>query len=291
MKISVVVTNWNGLELLRKNFAQVLKTCHDVHEIIFADDCSTDDSVKYIRGFQKKFPKLIITSQPQNIGFGQNTNIAVNQAAGDLVILLNNDIFPEHNFYQPALVHFKKSQTYGVGFSEIGHENFSHLFWKDGYIQYQPGHALKTHISGWVSGGGSIIRRDLFIKLGGFDPVYAPFYSEDLDLGYRAWKSGYRCLWEPKCQIHHRHESTMSRFPRRHLDYVKERNRLLTVWRNITHHPYLVENKFTQVLRVMTGPNYLKIIMAARRQIKNFPPPVVFPQLTDPEIFLQFSHD
>jgi len=125
--------------------------------------------------------------------------------------------------------------------------------------------------------------------LGGFDGIYAPFYSEDVDLGYRAWKSGYKLLWEPKSIIEHKHESTMSKFPKRFLDYVKERNRLLTVLRNITDPKMLSENKITQILRVLSGPNYIKIILAARRQIKAYPAPIVFPVLTDQEIFALFK--
>jgi hypothetical protein len=81
----------------------------------------------------------------------------------------------------------------------------------------------------------------------------------------------------------------MSKFPKRHLDYVKERNRLLTVWRNITDPGLLQQNRITQIMRVLTGPNYFKIILAARRQIKSNPPPLVFPVRTDQEIFDMFK--
>ena len=81
----------------------------------------------------------------------------------------------------------------------------------------------------------------------------------------------------------------MSKFPKRHLDYVKERNRLLTVWRNITDPKLIWENRFTQIFRVAFGPNYIKIIMAARRQIIANPPPIVFPVRTDQEIFEMFK--
>ncbi len=288
--ISVIVTNWNGINLLKKYFQFVIDNSPEASEIIFTDDASSDDSVAYISNLQKKYPKIKIISHKINQGFGNNSNFAVKKARGDLVVLLNSDIIPRKGYISASLKHFLKDNLFGVGFSEQGNENWSRLFWKDGYIQYDKGAEVnKTHISGWLSGGGSIIDRKKFLLLHGFDAVYSPFYSEDMDLGYRAWKSGFKLLWEPKCVIEHHHESTMSKFSRHLLDYVKERNRLLTVWRNITDPKLIFENRITQLTRILTGPNYIKIILAAKKQIKKYPQPVVFPKLTDQQIFDLFK--
>jgi O-antigen biosynthesis protein len=288
--ISVVVTNWNAVNLLKENFKKVITSSPEAREIIFSDDCSTDSSVKYISEIQKNYPIVKIIVNKTNLGFGNNSNNAVKSAKSKYVVLLNNDILPHPGYISKSLLHFKDRKIFGVGFAELGHENWAKLFWKDGYLQHESGTDIQqTHISGWVSGGGSIIDRDKFLKLGGFDNVYSPFYSEDLDLGYRAWKSGFTLLWEPKSIVEHHHSSTTSKFPRHLLNYVKERNRLLTVWRNITDPKLLGNNRLAIIFRVLSGPNYLKIILAAKRQIKNNPPPIVFPKLTDMEIFKLFS--
>jgi O-antigen biosynthesis protein len=289
-KISVIVTNWNTVNLLQKYFLHVVQNSPEASEIIFADDCSPDSSVSYISELQKKYPKIRIITHKTNIGFGANSNDAVNNATGDYVVLLNSDILPHRDYISSSLKYFDKKDIFGVGFCEIGNENWSKIFWKDGYLQYDRGFPVdKIHISGWLSGGGSIIDKQKFLKLGGFDKVYAPFYSEDVDLGFRAWKSGYTLLWNPKSLIEHKHESTMSKFPKRHLDYVKERNRLLTVWRNISDPKLLLDNRVAQFFRVITGPNYIKIILAARRQIHSSPSPIVYPKRTDLEIFDLFT--
>ncbi len=290
MKISVIVTNWNGKDLLKKNLEKIITSSPEAQEVILADDASQDNSLEIAQSLQKKYPKLKILSTDVNLGFGKNSNRAVEQAKGELVVLLNNDINPEKNYISNALKHFDDPLVFGVGFSEKNHENYAKIFWKKGYLQHEPGKNISnTHISAWVSGGSSIIRKSIFTKLGGFDPVYEPFYSEDLDLGYRAWKSGYKLLWEPKCIIEHHHEATMSKFSKSLLNYVKERNRLLNVWRNITDKELLKSNKLSLFGRVLSGPNYIKIILAAKRQIKKYPAPIVFPKLTDKEIFKLFE--
>ena len=289
MDVSVVITNWNGSNLLKKNLPQIVKTSRLAKEIVIADDASTDDSVKFLKKFQKTHPKLRIICHKKNIGFGKNSNQAVKSCRTKLVVLLNSDIFPHPGYIKNTLHHFENPKVFGVGFCEKGNANWGQIYWKSGYLQYRSGkNTGKTHITAWLSGGGAIIRRQDFLKLGGFDPVYHPFYCEDLDLGLRAWKSGYRLLWEPKAIISHQHESTMSKFPQRFLEYVKERNRLITVWRNITNPQLLRLNKIAIWSRILLGPNYIKIIRAAKKQIKKYPPPKIFPKLTDKQILELF---
>jgi O-antigen biosynthesis protein len=290
MKISVIVTNWNGVSLLKKNLEKVILNSPEAQEIIVADDASEDQSLEFVKDLQKKYPILKIISHQKNFGFGENSNNAVKESLGGLVVLLNNDINPHKNYIKECLVHFKNLNVFGVGFAELGHENWARIFWKDGYLQHEPGTDIsKTHISAWISGGSCILRKDIFLKLGGFDQIYAPFYSEDLDLGYRAWKSGYTLLWEPKSIVEHHHGTTISKFPKKFLDYVKERNRLLTVWRNITDKDLLHSNKIALISRIFLGPNYIKIIRAAQKQIRKFPSPIILPKLSDKEIFSLFS--
>ncbi|HEX8923666.1 MAG TPA: glycosyltransferase [Patescibacteria group bacterium] len=290
MKISVIVTNWNGLELLKKYLISVIEASPEADEIILADDASQDSSLEYVKSLQSKYPKLKILAQKTNQGFAKNSNDAVRFSAGDYLVFLNSDIKPHLGYIKNALPHFQDSSVFGVGFSELGNENWAKIFWKDGYLQYSRGGEVSAaHITGWLSGGGSVIRKDYFLKMGGFDTVYEPFYSEDLDLGYRAWKSGYKLIWEPQSVIEHCHESTTSKFPKRFLDYVKERNRLLVILRNITDKKLLTSNKWAMLGRCLTGPNYIKIIRAAYAQAAKYPSPVVFPTITDHQIFDMFS--
>ena len=53
MKISVIVTNWNGKELLQKNLETIIKNSPEADEIILADDCSEDKSISFVKELQK----------------------------------------------------------------------------------------------------------------------------------------------------------------------------------------------------------------------------------------------
>ena len=80
----------------------------------------------------------------------------------------------------------------------------------------------------------------------------------------------------------------MSKISKGLLNYVKERNRLLSVWRNITDPQFVLNNKIAMVGRILSGPNYIKIICAAKKQIKKSSPPIVFNKLTDKEVLNKF---
>lgn len=291
LSISVIVTNWNGYHLIKKSLPQIIKNSPEAIEIILSDDASSDQSVLFVRKLQLIYPQLKLIVHRHNLGFVRNSNFAVSKARGDLIVLLNSDIYPHPNYLQKSLSYFDDPKIFGVGFAEHHKENWAQIFWKDGYLQYQPGSPVdKPHITAWLSGGSSIIRKSIFLKLGGFDEVYSPFYSEDLDLGYRAWKSGYTLMWQPLSVVDHKHEATISKLSKSLVEYVKERNRLLIVWRNITDPQLRLSNRLALFGRVFFGPNYIKIIRAAFLAVHNSKKPIVFPDKTDMEIFSLFRN-
>lgn len=60
----------------------------------------------------------------------------------------------------------------------------------------------RTRDTGWLSGSCLLVRRSLFDQLGGFDDGYF-MYFEDVDLGYRIGKAGFRNVYEPAAVVTH----------------------------------------------------------------------------------------
>ena len=86
-------------------------------------------------------------------------------------------------------------------------------WWQDGGLKVR--HRVDPAITGlfpcFYGGGGSCaFDRRKFLELGGFDELLAPFYLEDTDLGYLAWKRGWKVLYQPRSIVlprasrHHR---------------------------------------------------------------------------------------
>src|SRR3989344_3250250 len=206
-KISVVIPNYNGQDLLNKNLPKVINTCPNC-EIIVVDDASTDSSSDFL----KKFKNVKVVRLNKNKGFANAVNIGVRKAKADLVVLLNSDVSPRANFLPRAVSHFNRDDLFAVGFADYSHENGKVVIRGRGGAIFDRGfvkHFTLTSESGktlWVSGGSGIFDRYKFLELGGFDVNFAPFYWEDIDLCFRAWQKGYRCLFEPRSKVDHYHE-------------------------------------------------------------------------------------
>jgi GT2 family glycosyltransferase len=68
----------------------------------------------------------------------------------------------------------------------------------------------------YAGGGSSAYDRRKFLELGGFDPLLHPFYVEDADVSYMAWKRGWKVLYAPGSIVFHEHRGTIGkRFTRR----------------------------------------------------------------------------
>jgi N-acetylglucosaminyl-diphospho-decaprenol L-rhamnosyltransferase len=87
----------------------------------------------------------------------------------------------------------------------IGHALFVNLWpnnpWTRNYLDDSPARpALKD--AGWLSGSCVLVRRTAFEAIGGFDERYF-MYFEDVDLGFRLGKSGYRNVYDPSAEVIH----------------------------------------------------------------------------------------
>ncbi|NBW98089.1 glycosyltransferase family 2 protein, partial [bacterium] len=90
--LSVVIPNFNGAHLLRQNLPSVVAALEKSglrHEIIVADDCSTDDSVSFLGS---EYPQIRIVKNETNRGFAKNINSGLKKATGSLVLCLNSDV-------------------------------------------------------------------------------------------------------------------------------------------------------------------------------------------------------
>lgn len=87
----------------------------------------------------------------------------------------------------------------------VGHAMFSNLWPSNPWSRrYRNDSIIPTERrdAGWLSGSCLLVRRRAFDELGGFDPKFF-MYFEDVDLGYRLGKSGYRNVYEPSVHVTH----------------------------------------------------------------------------------------
>jgi GT2 family glycosyltransferase len=83
----------------------------------------------------------------------------------------------------------------------------------------------------FACGGAMLIRRDLFLEVGGFDPDYFAYF-EDVDLGWRLWLLGHRVVYAPRAVVYHRHHGSWQTVNDAKKWLLAERNTLYTIVKN-----------------------------------------------------------
>lgn len=265
LTVSVVMPSLNGEQLLAKNLPRLLEAQkfggNKIIEVIIVDDGSWDGSINLLK---TSFPQVKLIKHKVNRGFSASVNTGVRAAIGDLILLINSDVLPEKDFLVSVIPHFEDPKVFAVSLHEHGY-GWGRGYFGDGYIQLAQGEEEKTpHTSFYVSGGSGIFRRSQWVELGGMDErLLSPFYWEDIDLCYRAAKRGLILLWEPNGFVTHKHESTISKFPKDYVARVRERNQLLMLWKNITSANLIRRHIVGLLARLLRHPGYIRIVLMA----------------------------
>jgi len=241
---SVVIPNWNGRDLLEKYLPSVIAAMSGSpqNEIIVVDNGSEDGSAQFVR---EHFPHVRVLALERNLGFGGGSNAGFEAAHNDIVVLLNSDMRVERDFLQPLLAGFDDEKTFAVScqifFSDPNkpreETGLTEGWWSQGGLRV--GHRIEPGIRQpypcFYGGGGSCaFDRKKFLELGGFDELLKPFYLEDTDLGYLAWKRGWKVLYQPASIVYHEHRGTIGkRFSEAYIQSVLKKNFLLFTWKNI----------------------------------------------------------
>lgn len=199
--ISLIIPIYNAENTLKKCLDSIT-TCinnSDDIEIILVDDASTDNSV-YIA---KKYPfKLILNSV--NRGPSICRNIGAKNSKGSIIIFTDSDvIWPidglkkiSHIFHnQPNIKALMGTYTTKAGHSGIisQYRNIKHHY--DLITSCNDTFALM--------GACCAIRKECFFSIGGFDENFKKATVEDVDLGIRLWKMGYKIRLYKELQVVH----------------------------------------------------------------------------------------
>ncbi len=241
---SLVIPNWNGKDLLERFLPswEAAIAGHPGSEIVIVDNGSTDGSAAWIRA---NYPAVKLLALTENLGFGGGSNAGFRAAKNDIVVLLNSDMRVEPDFLAPLLAGFTDEAVFAVSCQiflgdktkrreETG---LTEGWWQDGglRVSHREDPAIDRLFPCFYGGGGSCaFDRRKFLELGGFDELLAPFYLEDTDLGFLAWKRGWKVLYQPASVVHHEHRGTIGkRFSIGYIQSVLQKNFLLFCWKNI----------------------------------------------------------
>lgn len=223
--ISVVIVNYNTADYLRECLASIYQWMDGKTEVIVVDNASTDGSVAMVKA---DFPQVKLIQSEKNIGFGLGNNLGVQHASQPYVFLFNSDAFLQMDSATALLSYMQKNQdvrcvtpkvvlpkTFEIqpktfGFTPTLKRVFMQSIGLNRLFKYQPffrgidGEARWTRemAVGWVSGVCMLMRREDFLKVGGFDARFF-MYCEDVELCMKLGKLGKIILLDDYPIVHY----------------------------------------------------------------------------------------
>ena len=252
---SIVIPNWNGRDLLEKYIPSIIEaTKHNpANEIIVVDNASEDGSAQFLKATH---PQVRVLELEKNYGFGGGSNRGFAAAKNDIVVLLNSDMRVAPDFLAPLLEGFHDENVFAVScqifFSDPNklreETGLTQAWWENGGLRVR--HRIDDKVQAafpcFYGGGGSCaFDRHKFAELGAFDELLKPFYLEDTDLGYLAWKRGWTVFYEPRSIVWHEHRGTIGKkFSQAYIQSILKKNFLLFCWKNIHEWPRLASHFF-----------------------------------------------
>jgi len=241
---TVVIPSFNGRDLLAHCLPSVLteaRRCSFPVEVLVVDDGGMDETPAWLAA---EFSEVKCVRQAENRGFGPAANHGVKQARHPIVFLCNNDMEVAAGALARSVETLWRCGAFAVACRiRMADEKKAGL--ETGLItgRLVGGRLALIHEADdggtprstlYAGGGASAFHREAFLALGGFSDLYRPYYAEDLDLSWHAWKAGYRVLWEPRGEVVHRHRGTIARTASPgEVENILARNLLLFIWANL----------------------------------------------------------
>lgn len=266
-KISVVILNWNGCDMLRSFLPSVL--CHsdsDDIEVCVADNGSTDSSVAMLRD---DFPMARLILLEENHGFAEGYNLALQKVDAEYVVLLNSDVevtenwleplvsymdaHPEVAACQPKIRSWRQKQMFEYAGAAGGYiDRYGYPFCRGrvmNEVEEDRGQYDTIAPVFWATGAALFIRRADYMDAGGLDARFFA-HMEEIDLCWRLRSRGRSIVCIPQSVVYHVGAATLKKeSPRK--TYLNFRNNLVMLYKN------LPSKDFASVMRTRAVLDYI----------------------------------
>lgn len=250
--VAVVILNYNGRNFLEKFLPNVIQNSVP-HQVIIADNASTDDSVSFLKS---TFPELKLIEISENLGYAGGYNMALKQVHSDFYVLLNSDVETTPNWIDPIISlmqqnekivacqpkiksyhqkdYFEYAGAAGGFIDKLGYpfcrgRIFSHL--EQDLGQYDDESPVF-----WASGACLFVKAKGFWDLGGLDDRFFA-HMEEIDFCWRAKNAGYEIYYSGKSTVYHVGGGTLL-VENPFKTYLNFRNNRLMLYKNLSKKEY-----------------------------------------------------
>lgn len=218
MDLSVIIITYKERDLLKKCLESVFASKTDFSfEVIVTDNGSSDGSVEMVK---KYFPQVKVLDNQKNLGFSKGNNVAIKQATGNLILLLNADTQVKPDTLDLSVKYMHTHPKVGALGAKVMLPNgeldkacrrkfpnpansFLRLFGLKKYSDYNITTPIDQEVEvDAIMGAYFLVRKSVVDQVGPLDEEFF-MYGEDLDWCWRIKSAGYKIMYFPKAEITH----------------------------------------------------------------------------------------
>lgn len=213
MNFSIVIPNYNGAQFLNNfliSLAEAINKCPDSKfEIILIDNNSSDNSLEIFKDFSFLLKESKVKKLSNNYGFAKAVNVGINLCKYDWVVILNNDLELDKNWFSninSTEINSDVATICGTVLNKDGthiesqglkYFNYGKALNINNGTKFSPKLIKSKPYYVWGSSAAAIVyNKKIIQKIGLFDELFFA-YEEDVDLSFRLNKAGYKTLLIP----------------------------------------------------------------------------------------------
>jgi glycosyltransferase involved in cell wall biosynthesis len=222
--ISVVIPTYNRSDILQKALDAYKDQSlpQEQFEILVIDDGSTDGTKEVAVNTSKTQPNIRYFHQPHG-GPAKARNLGIEQAKGPIILFTGDDCIPDKHLIQEHLRIHKKGEAIAV----LGHIDwhpeleitaFMRYINTDTQFSYPRIKETPQNVPfGYFYTSNISIPKKYLELAGTFDTDFTEAVWEDVELGYRIWRSGVRIIYNPRAITYHHHQVDIKNYIKRQL--------------------------------------------------------------------------
>ena len=234
-KVSVIVLTHNNLAFTQACLRSLEANTHYPNwELVLVDNASTDGTPGFLTDYAANHPGVKLVQNDANLGFAAGNNRGLQAAAGELLVILNNDTYATPGWMLDLTRHLRQDPNLGlVGpvTNNIGNEARIDIQYADmremeasawAYTSKRSGEELDLPVIAFFC---AAMTRAVYEKVGALDERFGLGFFEDDDYCQRVRKAGHRVAVAEDVFMHHHLSASFDQMDQERRQALFERNR------------------------------------------------------------------
>lgn len=220
-KCDIIIPIYNSPEWVKMCVYALYKNTPDeyIGKVILMNDNSDELTCNCIRNLEKKYPKIEVYKNENNLGFIKNVNRGMDKTTAEYILLLNTDCLVSKNTIPKLIDHIEKNKKIGLicpissnaaNLSYDIPEHYSYMQVNDLFYENFKGMNFDACT---VVGNCLMISRECMQKTGYLDEIYGMGYGDETDYQFKAHEQGFEAKVAIDTYVYHKSEVSFGTSP------------------------------------------------------------------------------